>query len=62
MLESNFIRMKSEAKIRVQGLLNPDVAKRLQERASQGRRPVSREVAYLIDLGLKAEADQQLSA
>jgi hypothetical protein len=54
--------MKSEAKIRVQGLLNPDVAKRLQERASQGRRPVSREVAYLIDLGLKAEADQQLSA
>ena len=54
--------MKSEAKIRVQGLLSPDVAKRLQERASQGRRPVSREVAYLIDRGLKAEADQQLSA
>ena len=59
---SNSFGMKSDPKIRVQGLLDPDVAKLVQERACKGRRPVSREVAYLIDLGLKAENVSQLSA
>ena len=54
--------MTREAKVRVQGLLNPDVAKLVQDRASEGRRPVSREVAYLIDLGLQAEITAKQSA
>lgn len=54
--------MSSTFKIRVQGLLEPEVAKQVMERAEQGRRPVSREVAYLIDLGLAAEKSQQLAS
>jgi len=52
--------MDTLPKIRVQGLLDPELARTIQERAEQGRRPVSREVEYLIALGLKAEqlADQ----
>lgn len=47
--------MGALTKIRVQGLLDPEMAKTVQERAFKGRRPVSREVEYLIALGLAAE-------
>ena len=54
--------MTTTRKVRLQGLLEPEVAKQVMERAEQGRRPVSREVAYLIDLGLAAEKSQQLAS
>ena len=47
--------MDTVQKIRVQGLLDPELAKAVKRRAVQGRRPVSREVEYLINLGLEAE-------
>ena len=47
--------MTSHLKVRVQGLLEPDLAKIVLDRAKEGRRPVSREVEHLIELGLKAE-------
>ena len=52
--------MTSHLKVRVQGLLDPELAKTVQDRAKQGRRPVSREVEHLIALGLAAELDQRV--
>ena len=52
--------MTSPIKVRVQGLLDPELAKTVQERAKQGRRPVSREVEHLLALGLAAELEQQV--
>ena len=51
--------MNSTKKVRLQGLLEPEVAEQLIERAKQGRRPVSREFAYLIKLGLAASAQEE---
>ena len=47
--------MTSHLKVRVQGLLEPELAKIVLDRAKEGRRPVSREVEHLIQLGLEAE-------
>jgi hypothetical protein len=51
---SDAVAMPSALKVRVQGLLAPELAKEVQDRAVEGRRPVSREVEYLIMAGLKA--------
>lgn len=54
--------MTAHLKVRVQGLLDPELAQTVLDRAKQGRRPVSREVEHLIALGLAAEKAQQVSS
>ena len=50
--------MASQLKVRVQGLLEPELAKYVLDRAKEGRRPVSREVEHYIALGVAAEKAQ----
>ena len=52
------IPMASQLKVRVQGLLEPELAKYVLDRAKEGRRPVSREVEHYIALGVAAEKAQ----
>jgi hypothetical protein len=47
--------MTTKAKVRVQGVFSPEVAAAIHQRATEGRRPVSRELEYLVILGLKAD-------
>jgi len=46
-------------RIRVQGLLDPEVAAEVLQRAEEGRRPISREVEFLVAAGLAAVKAQE---
>ena len=51
--------MPPNIKVRVQGLLDPELAEQVQGRATEGRRAVSREVEYLIALGLETAKEKE---
>lgn len=51
--------MASQLKVRIQGLVAPELAEEVTRRAAEGRRAVSREVEYLLALGLQATEEQE---